>query len=69
VDRGDRYRIDLATELIGTSDRPLAAIARDVGYSDAFSLSTAYRRVTGVTPQAHRQSRRRGNSSPDGDTP
>lgn len=54
-----RYRIDLAAELIRTTDRPLAAIARNVGYSDAFSLSTAYRRITGAPPQTHRQPRRR----------
>ena len=50
-----RYRIDLAAEMITSTRRPLASIARDVGYSDAFSLSTAYRRVTGQPPQAHRR--------------
>jgi len=62
-----RYRIDLAADLIRSSDRPLAAIARDVGYSDAFSLSTAYRRITGAPPRAHRRSRATGPApSPPG---
>jgi len=59
-----RYRIDLAAELIATTDRPLAAIAREVGYSDAFSLSTAYRRVTGAPPRTHRHSRRGADEAP-----
>ena len=48
------HRLDLAAELLRTSDRTIASIAREVGYADAFSLGAAYRRRTGRTPSADR---------------
>jgi AraC-like DNA-binding protein len=50
------HRLDLAAELLRTTDRTIADIAREVGYADAFSLSSAYRRRTGRPPSADRGS-------------
>jgi AraC-like DNA-binding protein len=32
----------------------VAAVARQVGYGSAFALSTAFKRVRGVSPQEYR---------------
>jgi AraC-like DNA-binding protein len=50
------HRLDLAADLVRTTDRTLGSIAREVGYADAFSLSSAYRRRTGRPPSADRGS-------------
>lgn len=49
-------RLDLAADLLRRSDRTLASIAAEVGFSDAFALSTAYRRRRGRPPSADRGS-------------
>jgi AraC-like DNA-binding protein len=49
-----RWRIDLAADLLAESDLTLAAIAHQVGYADGFALSTAFKRLTGVSPAEHR---------------
>jgi AraC-like DNA-binding protein len=50
------YRLDLAAELLRTTDRTLGSIAHEVGYADGFSLSAAYRRSRGRSPSADRGS-------------
>jgi AraC-like DNA-binding protein len=50
------YRLDLAADLVQGTDRTLTAIAREVGYADAFVLSAAYRRRFGRAPSADRGS-------------
>ncbi|NAZ87083.1 AraC family transcriptional regulator [Kineococcus indalonis] len=48
-------RLALAAELLGERDLTLAAVARRVGYSSPFSLSAAFKKRYGVSPQAYRQ--------------
>lgn len=50
------HRLELAADLLRTTDRTLAAVAREVGFADAFSLSAAYRRRTGRSPSTDRGS-------------
>jgi AraC-like DNA-binding protein len=54
-----RWRIDLAADLLAESELTLAAIAGRVGYADGFALSTAFKRLTGLSPTEHRATRRR----------
>ncbi|MEU6611284.1 AraC family transcriptional regulator [Streptomyces shenzhenensis] len=48
------WRLALAADLLRDTDDTLAAIARKVGYGSSFALSTAFKRVYGVSPQGHR---------------
>lgn len=48
------WRLALAADLLRTRDTTIAAIARQVGYSSPFSLSIAFKRAYGVSPNAHR---------------
>ncbi|MFI9759977.1 AraC family transcriptional regulator [Streptomyces sp. NPDC051963] len=48
------WRLALAADRLRTSDDTIAAIARQVGYGSAFALSSAFKRVYGVSPQEHR---------------
>jgi len=57
------HRLDLAADLVRTSDRTLASIAQEVGYGDGFSLSAAYRRRFGRAPSRDRASADRGSST------
>lgn len=48
------WRLALAADRLRTSDDTLDAIARRVGYGSAFALSSAFKRVYGISPQEHR---------------
>ncbi|WP_328354297.1 AraC family transcriptional regulator [Streptomyces sp. NBC_00445] len=48
------WRLALAADRLRTTDDTIAAIARHVGYGSAFALSSAFKRVYGVSPQDHR---------------
>ncbi|MDN0197241.1 AraC family transcriptional regulator [Streptomyces sp. S.PNR 29] len=48
------WRLALAADRLRDTDDTLEAIARQVGYGSAFALSTAFKRVYGVSPQKHR---------------
>ncbi|GCD93542.1 AraC family transcriptional regulator [Embleya hyalina] len=48
------WRMALAAELLTEPDATVAAVARRVGYADAFAFSTAFKRVRGLSPSAHR---------------
>ncbi|WP_433528243.1 AraC family transcriptional regulator [Micromonospora sp. CA-263727] len=48
-------RIALAVELLRDTDLTVDAIARRVGYSGAFALSVAFKRVRGSRPSDHRR--------------
>lgn len=51
-----RWRMALAADALRADPGiDLTAVAAQVGYADAFSFSTAFRRVRGVTPSAHRR--------------
>ena len=48
------WRLALAADRLRDTDATLDAIARQVGYGSAFALSSAFKRVYGVSPQEHR---------------
>lgn len=47
-------RLALAAELLREPGATIGAVARKVGYSSPFALSTAFKRVRGISPQDHR---------------
>ncbi|MBL1097857.1 AraC family transcriptional regulator [Streptomyces sp. 205] len=49
-----QLRITLAAELLTEPGQTLDSIARTVGYADAFSLSSTFKRVRGVSPNEYR---------------
>jgi len=49
------WRMTLAADLLTGSTATVAAVARQVGYADAFGLSTAFKRVHGVSPSEYRR--------------
>lgn len=51
------WRLALAADLLVSSDATVATIARQVGYGTPFSLSAAFKRVYGASPQQYRLSR------------
>lgn len=48
------WRLALVADLLRQSDRTLNAVARQVGYGSGFALSSAFKRVRGISPQEHR---------------
>jgi AraC-like DNA-binding protein len=52
-----RWRLDLAAEALHNTDATLSAIARQVGYANAFALTVAFKRIRGTTPQLYRAGR------------
>ncbi len=50
-----RWRIALAAELLRETTDTVDAIARKVGYANAFALSVAFKRLRGLSPTAHRR--------------
>jgi AraC-like DNA-binding protein len=48
------WRLALAADLLRQSDATLNAVARQVGYGSGFALSSAFKRVYGISPQQHR---------------
>jgi AraC-like DNA-binding protein len=48
------WRLSLAADLLREPDATLGAVARRVGYGSPFALSTAFRRVRGISPRDHR---------------
>ena len=48
------WRLTLAADLLREPTATVAAVARKVGYANAFALSVAFKRVHGVTPTQHR---------------
>lgn len=51
------WRLALAADLLVSSDATIATIARQVGYHTPFSLSAAFKRVHGLSPQQYRLAR------------
>jgi AraC-like DNA-binding protein len=51
------WRIALAADLLREPAATLGAIADQVGYGGPFALSTALKRVRGVSPQQYRAAR------------
>jgi AraC-like DNA-binding protein len=48
------WRLALAADLLRDPQATLAAVARQVGYGSPYALSTAFKRVRGVSPREHR---------------
>lgn len=48
------WRLDLAADLLREPDATIGAVARQVGYGSPFALSTAFKRVRGVSPREYR---------------
>ena len=48
------WRIALAADLLREPGATIGAVASQVGYGDSFALSTAFKRVRGISPQQHR---------------
>lgn len=48
------WRLALAADRLRDSEDTIGSIAHQVGYGSAFALSTAFKRVYGVSPQEHR---------------
>lgn len=48
------WRLSMAADLLRGSDSTLDAVARQVGYSSGFALSSAFKRVRGVSPREYR---------------
>ena len=51
------WRLALAADLLREPDTGLAAVARQVGYATPYALSTAFKRVRGVSPRDYREAR------------
>jgi len=49
------WRLSLAADLLREPDMTLAAIASRVGYATPFALSTAFKRVRGMSPEQYRK--------------
>ncbi|MFI6348875.1 AraC family transcriptional regulator [Streptomyces sp. NPDC050560] len=49
------WRLTLAADLLRDPEATVASVARRVGYGGAFALSTAFKRVRGVSPQDFRR--------------
>lgn len=48
------WRLAMAADLLRETDSTLDVVARRVGYGSSFALSTAFKRVRGVSPQQYR---------------
>lgn len=62
------WRIALAADLLRQTDHTVDAIARKVGYANAFALSVAFKRLRGTRPSEHRNAEpaRQPTSGADG---
>jgi AraC-like DNA-binding protein len=58
-----RWRLQLAANLLRTSNRNVAAVAADVGYESEAAFSRAFKRALGATPAAWRRARNREQSA------
>ena len=54
------WRLAMAADLLREPNTTIGAVARQVGYGSPFALSTAFKRVHGRSPQAHRTGASRG---------
>ena len=52
------WRMALAADLLRDTEATVAAVAREVGYLDAFAFSVAFKRARGVSPSVWRQQAR-----------
>ncbi|MFE3317485.1 AraC family transcriptional regulator [Nocardia sp. NPDC059195] len=45
-----KLRVTLAGDLLSATDATVGSVAHQVGYADAFALSTAFKRIRGIRP-------------------
>jgi AraC-like DNA-binding protein len=50
-----QWRLALAADLLREPGATVGSVARQVGYGSSYALSTAFKRVRGVSPQQHRR--------------
>lgn len=50
-----QWRIHLASQKLRKSDETISSIARVTGYGSESAMSTAFKRVTGISPSAYRK--------------
>lgn len=50
-------RINLARSMLGETDKPLKAIAAELGYADEYFFARQFKQMAGVAPAAYRRSR------------
>ena len=48
------WRLAMAADLLREPSRTIGSVAREVGYGSAFALSTAFKRMRGVSPHHYR---------------
>jgi AraC-like DNA-binding protein len=48
------WRIALAADLLREPGATIGSVAEQVGYGSPFALSTAFKRIRGISPQQHR---------------
>lgn len=48
------WRLTMAADLLLEPGATIGAVAHQVGYSTAFALSAAFKRVRGISPRQHR---------------
>ena len=48
------WRVALAADLLREPDATVGSVAKRVGYGSPFALSTAFKRLRGVSPKEHR---------------
>jgi AraC-like DNA-binding protein len=48
------WRLSLAADLLLEPEATIGSVAYEVGYGSPFALSTAFKRVRGISPQQHR---------------
>ncbi|MDF3131076.1 AraC family transcriptional regulator [Kiritimatiellaeota bacterium B1221] len=61
-----RWRMALAADWICEPDATVGGVAERLGYSTPFAFSTAFKRVRGMSPMAHRREQRGHGSWQDG---
>lgn len=59
-----QVRIEQACRLMAETDKPLAGIAREVGFSDYKAFYSAFRKQRGISPQEYRSGAVSVNGSP-----
>ncbi|MCS6896960.1 MAG: AraC family transcriptional regulator [Nitrospira sp.] len=64
-----RRRIEVASQLLTTTDRSIADIAAALGFSDQFSFSHFFKRATGLSPRGFRAGHTRRQSFPATSSP
>lgn len=59
------WRVEVAAHLLRSTDQPLAAVARSVGYTSEYAFSRAFSRARAISPGRYRAARRHGTRRDD----